>query len=119
MICFCQLCGAMIQGRKPAGLVPVIMDETATAAAELGEFDLMAAAMLAHLTQHREHAIEAASVQFLAGKMFAMRWARTHDGKIIAMRDAWRAGILQALSEMKHAEEFQRAAAPGAGEEGA
>jgi hypothetical protein len=128
MGCRCELCGVLLysgrigsMGGSDVVLRSDVVKATAEeweAAADLAEFDLLAARVSAHIAHsHPKQAQQMAAFGFLASKVYAMTHAETSYDveKFKAIRAAWKDGIVQAMKDQPSAV----APAPGVSTEAA
>lgn len=105
MITGCRICGQLITGKKTADAMIIAVSVEQKAAAEIMDFDLLAAAVANHLAQaHAEQGMEMLQYQNLTAKVYAMTHAAGSDEKFDQLRAAWRQGIMRMLFPEAYAE---------------
>jgi hypothetical protein len=105
MIAACSLCGQLITGKTTADAMIIAVSFEQKAAAEIMDFDLLAAAMANHLSQmHGPQAMEMLQCQNLTAKVYAMTHASSSAQQFEELRAAWREGIKRMLFPADYAE---------------
>jgi hypothetical protein len=98
MIAACELCGELVKAKPKADNRLITTSNDEKAAAEVIDFDLLAAAVVEHLLQHHQNqAFELTQCANLAAKVYAMTHARSGNENFDELRKAWRVGIMQML----------------------
>ncbi len=99
MTAACELCGQIITGRE----VMPLPDDPMADVIELQNFDLLAAAVSVHLSQHhqRETGAEMTGVAALAAKVYSMTWVTSLNPKFAVLRKSWQSAIVTELGKDK------------------
>jgi len=105
MIAACCICGELLTGKTTAEEVIIAVTVEQKAAAEIMDFDKLAATVVNHLTQrHRREGLELAQCANLAAKVYAMTHVQSSEEKFAQLRAAWREGIMQMLFPAAYAD---------------